>query len=67
MATPSEKSQAMNDFISDITGKDRVQTITNNRCMMCRGHATEFKDELSKKEYSISGLCQECQDKVFGK
>ena len=25
-----------------------------------------FKDELSKKEYSISGLCQDCQDKIFG-
>ena len=26
-----------------------------------------FKDELSKKEFGISGLCQECQDKTFGK
>ena len=25
----------------------------------------EFKDELSKKEYSISGFCQRCQDKTF--
>lgn len=25
----------------------------------------EFKDALSRKEYSISGLCQACQDKVF--
>ncbi len=24
-----------------------------------------FKDELSKKELKISGLCQECQDKTF--
>ena len=23
---------------------------------------TEFSDELSKKEYLISGMCQECQD-----
>jgi len=28
---------------------------------------TELKDELSKKEWAISRLCQECQDKVFGK
>lgn len=26
----------------------------------------EFKDEISKKEFFISGLCQECQDSVFG-
>lgn len=24
-----------------------------------------FKDELSKKEYHISGMCQECQDSIF--
>jgi hypothetical protein len=24
-----------------------------------------FRDELSKKEYQISALCQSCQDKVF--
>lgn len=26
----------------------------------------EFKDELSKKEYGISGMCQHCQDSIFG-
>ena len=25
----------------------------------------DFRDELSRKEYSISGLCQSCQDKVW--
>ncbi len=27
----------------------------------------EFADELSLKEYGISGLCQDCQDNMFGK
>lgn len=26
----------------------------------------DFKDALSEKEYTISGMCQECQDSVFG-
>lgn len=26
----------------------------------------DFKDDLSRKEYQISGLCQKCQDSVFG-
>lgn len=26
----------------------------------------EFRDVISRKEFSISGLCQGCQDKVFG-
>lgn len=25
----------------------------------------DFKDSLSEKEFTISGLCQKCQDKTF--
>lgn len=25
-----------------------------------------FRDKLSAKEYTISGMCQDCQDDVFG-
>ena len=38
-----------------------------NACPIC-GHEifeSEFRDELSKIEYSISGMCQRCQDAVF--
>lgn len=37
-------------------------------CPFC-GHEVdirEFRDELSVKEFKISGLCQKCQDEVFG-
>jgi hypothetical protein len=31
------------------------------------GHPfTPFRDSLSNKEYTISGMCQACQDQVFG-
>lgn len=42
-----------------------------NRCAAdgrsCRGDgsATVFTDDLSRKEYSISGMCQACQDVIF--
>ena len=39
--------------------------VQNDRCALCRQEAKEFKDELSKKEFRISGMCQACQDKVF--
>ncbi len=26
----------------------------------------DFRDDLSWKEFGISGLCQKCQDKTFG-
>ena len=31
-------------------------------CVACHEPIGEFKDELSRKENSISGTCQECQD-----
>ena len=37
----------------------------NQMCVSCGCHADWFKDELSAKEYTISGLCQECQDEAF--
>ena len=35
-------------------------------CPMCKKPIGKFRDNLSEKEYTISGMCQECQDKIFG-
>jgi hypothetical protein len=35
------------------------------QCTFCSKSLTPFRDEISAKEYSISGMCQECQDEVF--
>lgn len=44
------------------------QLVMDNKCPLCRGPIveTDFKDEGSKREYSISGMCQTCQDRMFG-
>lgn len=36
-------------------------------CPFCEAvvNVNDFQDELSKKEFGISGLCQRCQDKFF--
>ena len=34
-------------------------------CKWCGKEVKGFKDKLSAKEFRISGLCQECQDKTF--
>jgi transcription initiation factor IIE alpha subunit len=36
-------------------------------CPMCQSpiHEEDFTDEISRREYSISGLCQKCQDEIF--
>lgn len=38
-------------------------------CPFCGKKVDEnsFRDDLSLKEFKISGLCQTCQDEVFGK
>ena len=34
-------------------------------CILCGGPAREFRDEFARLEYSVSGLCQGCQDECF--
>ena len=66
---PTEKSPEMESALTDMLGFDRKAVITGNTCACCDAAnitPDSFKDELSFKEYRISGLCQECQDKVFG-
>jgi hypothetical protein len=35
------------------------------QCVHCKKEAVHFRDFLSLKEFTISKLCQECQDKIF--
>jgi len=44
----------------------RAQALDQKRCVQCGADATEFKDSVSKTEYSLTVWCQECQDKFFG-
>ena len=47
----------------------KIELVENNQCPACKQHIngkTDFKNEISWKEYQISGLCQECQDAIFG-
>ena len=65
MATPSQKSDAITNFLNRLT--NRSSAIEEARCTGCGGPATEFKNAISHKEYTISGLCQNCQDAIFGR
>ena len=64
MATPSQKSPSLEEFLE--TNFGRTTSTKRDVCVSCNGPATEFKDGLSRREYTISGLCQRCQDSVFG-
>ena len=65
---PSEKSPQITKLLEETTG--RSTAISEERCANppfgCGEKISGFRDSLSKKEYTISSLCQKCQDKVFG-
>ena len=46
--------------------QEQAAKIAAHKCPMCEQPIGEFRDELSVKEYEISGLCQSCQDDFFG-
>lgn len=43
-----------------------MSAIDKGLCPCCRNPIGEFRDALSRKEFGISGMCQKCQDNVFG-
>lgn len=49
---------------------NRVGQIAKDCCVKppfgCGQPVGEFRDALSEKEYRVSGLCQKCQDEIFG-
>jgi hypothetical protein len=44
----------------------QAERIEAGLCPTCGIKVGEFRNERSKREFQISGLCQECQDNVFG-
>ena len=69
---PAWKAPQIDALLSEIifNGKDRVTCIKEGTCITCdeaKGLiATSFRDDVSRKEYAISAMCQSCQDDVFG-
>lgn len=64
--TPSHKSEEVEQAITAMFGVDRRGAILSRTCPMCGGDCVEFRDDLSRREFEISGMCQSCQDRIFG-
>lgn len=61
-----EMARLLDGLAKAAFGRSRSDSIAGLDCVACGEAATEFTDELSKKEFSISGMCQDCQDGFFG-
>lgn len=44
---------------------DRISKTRAHICITCGGKVEGFNDELSQKEFLLSGMCQKCQDEIF--
>ena len=65
----TNKDITLDDMLKSFTGKNRHQVVHEGRFMFCDSTgniATSFSDDISRKEYAISGMCQSCQDDFFG-
>jgi len=59
----------MNKKIMEAAGLgDMVKAVEKGLCPFCRNPVNfeDFRDDLSRREFKISGLCQKCQDEFFG-
>ncbi len=58
----------MNKYIMRTMGfGDQVDLVEKGKCPFCKKQVDpgKFKNELTLKEYSISGMCEECQNEFF--
>jgi uncharacterized CHY-type Zn-finger protein len=46
---------------------EEVKAVEQGLCPFCKKpiNQEDFRDALSRKEFTISGLCQKCQDEFF--
>lgn len=67
------KSPEIEKFLDKYTeinfGKSKADAKAEKVCVFCHKpiKMKDFRNELSRREYKISGICQKCQDDIFGK
>lgn len=60
----TEKDSAIEDLMESVAGRRRE----GGHCVFendGKAHSLNFRTDLDRKEYSISGMCQTCQDAIF--
>jgi hypothetical protein len=66
MTKPFEnKTEEMKDAI-EATFPGTKKLVAEYKCPLCKNPIGKFRDALSQKEYQISGMCQVCQDSIWG-
>ena len=55
------------DLMKKLGFSKEVEAIEKGLCPFCKQpiDKKDFRDDKSRKEHEISGLCQGCQDEIF--
>lgn len=55
------------DIMNALGFTAQVAAVNAGKCPICGKEIKlcDFKDELSRREFKISGMCQVCQDNMF--
>lgn len=67
MRTDELAGDTMNKEIMEKLFPGAIKRIEKGQCSICseKIKSDEFRDEVSLREFQISGMCQSCQDKTF--
>lgn len=57
--------RAIDSVAKRFYGRTNTEALKDQICVDCGKPATEFKDRISKQDYLITGLCQQCQDDMY--
>ena len=66
------RSPKMQKFVDSMAesmfGRSNSEAIQDSLCVTCGEEVclNDLRDPISSREYGISGMCQKCQDSVFG-
>lgn len=64
-----QRTQSLQSLVDDFGtthfGISNTKAIRDGVCVSCKGSAVEFTDAISAKDYSITGMCQSCQDGMY--
>jgi uncharacterized CHY-type Zn-finger protein len=66
MTKSPSMQKTLDSLAEQMFGRSYSNAKSERKCVTCGGKIEGFRDVLSVKEYSISGMCQSCQDSVFG-
>lgn len=63
--TEDKKAHIQNLALRGLIPMQAFERIERNECPFCGEEPDGFRDNISLREFAISGLCQRCQDLTF--